>query len=199
MISTECKIDMTKQQRKPDRRIRRTRRQLHSALHHLIKQTPYDSLTISDIVEEADISRATFYLHYKDKDELLLGSLEALSQSLIEQLAPSETSPLELHTFAHHIYVHVKKQQKLYIALQSSYTASFVIQHHIEQLVVIVEGMLGHIAPELPSANQVAHQLIGMLYGQILWWLKHDLKPSAGDMAQAFETFALQGIAGMKN
>ena len=75
-----------KKERKPDRRIRRTRRQLHNALYSLIQEQNYDTITVSDVVDTADISRATFYLHYKDKDELLLHSLESLAETLMDDL-----------------------------------------------------------------------------------------------------------------
>ena len=56
---------MTKQ--KLDRRVRRTRRLLAEALVALIIEKEYETISITDITERADLNRATFYLHYGSK------------------------------------------------------------------------------------------------------------------------------------
>ncbi|MEU4313779.1 TetR/AcrR family transcriptional regulator [Nocardia sp. NPDC024068] len=58
----------------PDRRVRRTRDALHAALIGLMMERAYDRITVSDVIERANIGRSTFYAHYRDKDELLVVS-----------------------------------------------------------------------------------------------------------------------------
>lgn len=54
-----------------DRRIIRTRLAIQDALVALIKEKGFDALTVRDITKRANINRGTFYLHYKDKFDLL--------------------------------------------------------------------------------------------------------------------------------
>ena len=54
---------------KMDRRVERTRESLQKALIELIAEQGYDSITIQEIVDRADLGRTTFYLHYNSKDE----------------------------------------------------------------------------------------------------------------------------------
>jgi len=61
-----------------DRRIQRTRAFLHEALGSLIREKPYDRITVAEILDRAKISRSTFYIHFRDKDELLTSSMRAL-------------------------------------------------------------------------------------------------------------------------
>jgi AcrR family transcriptional regulator len=61
-----------------DRRIQRTRQLLRNALFALIIERGYESIAIQDITERANLGRATFYLHYQDKEELLKASVKAL-------------------------------------------------------------------------------------------------------------------------
>ena len=61
---------MTKNQ-SVDRRVARTRLAIRDALVALIKEKGFDTLTVKDIVVLANINRGTFYLHYKDKFDLL--------------------------------------------------------------------------------------------------------------------------------
>src|SRR5699024_6188766 len=56
---------------KQDLRIRRTRRSLNQALLTLMEQKKFPAITIQELADEAMINRATFYLHYYDKYELL--------------------------------------------------------------------------------------------------------------------------------
>src|SRR5260370_16508644 len=57
---------------KEDRRIRRTRDALGDALVALLQETPFESITVQDVLDRAGVGRSTFYAHYRDKDDLLL-------------------------------------------------------------------------------------------------------------------------------
>ena len=48
----------------------------------LIVHKGYDALTVQEIIDEADIGRATFYAHYRGKDDLLRGGFERLRGEL---------------------------------------------------------------------------------------------------------------------
>ena len=54
-----------------DRRVRRTRESIRSALLSQMRHTPYQDLTVSAICREADIGRGTFYAHYSDAFEVV--------------------------------------------------------------------------------------------------------------------------------
>ena len=54
-----------------DRRKRRTRLAIQKACIELMQDNDFDTITISDIAERADINRATFYLHFVDKHDML--------------------------------------------------------------------------------------------------------------------------------
>lgn len=58
----------------PDRRVRKTRDALHGALIGLMMERAYERITVSDVIERANVGRSTFYAHYRDKDELLVVS-----------------------------------------------------------------------------------------------------------------------------
>ncbi|WP_165782644.1 TetR/AcrR family transcriptional regulator [Bifidobacterium margollesii] len=53
-----------------DRRTRRTRSHLLSALIDLLETKPLNRITVTELTERADINRATFYAHYRNVDEL---------------------------------------------------------------------------------------------------------------------------------
>ncbi len=59
------------EKKKTDRRIRKTEAQLRKGLLELLKKKKIQDITVQELVDEVDINRSTFYLHYKDIYDLL--------------------------------------------------------------------------------------------------------------------------------
>lgn len=70
-----------------DRRILKTRSVIKESLTALMKEKPFDKITIKDITDRANINRATFYLHYMDKYDLLEQSQNDILNEIREVLA----------------------------------------------------------------------------------------------------------------
>ncbi|MDY0404670.1 TetR/AcrR family transcriptional regulator C-terminal domain-containing protein [Virgibacillus sp. 179-BFC.A HS] len=56
---------------KMDRRIMKSQKAIHRAFLDKLYEDGFESVTIKDITDKADLSRKTFYLHYNDKYDLL--------------------------------------------------------------------------------------------------------------------------------
>src|SRR5580698_6830848 len=68
-----------------DPRILRSRRMLMEALVKLLAHKEFDDISIQEIADEATLNRATFYLHYPDKNALLQAMTRARFRALIER------------------------------------------------------------------------------------------------------------------
>jgi AcrR family transcriptional regulator len=55
-----------------DRRVERTQQLLREALLSLIREKGFEGLTVQEIIDRANVGRATFYAHFENKDDLLL-------------------------------------------------------------------------------------------------------------------------------
>lgn len=55
----------------PDLRISRTMFAIRNAFAELVQEKGFENLLVKDITTKANINRGTFYLHYKDKFDLL--------------------------------------------------------------------------------------------------------------------------------
>ena len=67
-----------------DRRVQKTRKLLQDALIELVAEKGYESITIQEILDKANVGRSTFYAHFQDKDQLLHSILDRLDE-LFEQ------------------------------------------------------------------------------------------------------------------
>ena len=54
-----------------DRRQRKTKLAIFHAFTSLLAQKDYSQITVGEIIEKADVGRATFYAHFETKDYLL--------------------------------------------------------------------------------------------------------------------------------
>lgn len=79
------------QAKKLDRRVARTRRALGNAIIELALESGYDKISIRDLTEHADIGYATFYRHYKSKDELLTSYLSAILHDIALEINPDKS------------------------------------------------------------------------------------------------------------
>jgi AcrR family transcriptional regulator len=68
-----------------DPRILRSRRMLMDSLVRLLKKKEFEDISVQEIADEATLNRATFYLHYPDKNALLQAMTESRFRDLLER------------------------------------------------------------------------------------------------------------------
>jgi AcrR family transcriptional regulator len=68
-----------------DPRILRSRRMLMDSLERLLKKKEFEDISVQEIADDATLNRATFYLHYPDKNALLQAMTGVRFRDLIER------------------------------------------------------------------------------------------------------------------
>ena len=174
-----------------DRRITRTRDRLGDALIALIQEKPFDSITVQEVLDRAKVGRSTFYLHYKDKDDLFLSDveefLEAVSMALSHHKDQSDrVAPVQ------EFFAHVGQGKQLYDALVAS--------GRIHDFFELAQG---HFArgieqrlKELPRAKAIkpgqraalAQAHAGAMLSLLRWWIDRGMKTSAEEMDKTFHS-----------
>src|SRR6202789_432548 len=71
--------------------ILRSRRMLMDSLAKLLMKKEFDDISVQEIADEATLNRATFYLHYPDKNALLQAMTGVRFRDLIERRGISFT------------------------------------------------------------------------------------------------------------
>ena len=173
-----------------DRRVVRTRKLLQDALFELILRNGYDSIRVQDITDEANLGRATFYVHYKDKEDLLLASIESCRQELLEHFR-TEAENVPLPGFRAQ-FQHAAENKSFYEA----------VLNHVQGRQQIRNVMLETVQPHLNSIapnssipiDLIANYLVGAVLQLLDWWLANNMPYSIEEMEDMFLNLISQGL-----
>ena len=70
-----------------DLRAQRSRKWLYAALLQLMQEKPFTDIQITEIADRAQVSRPTFYLHYRSKEELLLSQVDVVFAEFFQEFS----------------------------------------------------------------------------------------------------------------
>jgi len=178
-----------------DRRIQRTRKLLEEALLALIEEQGYESITIQQITDRANLGRATFYWHYHDKEELLRAMLQALHDDLEQRLVPLSAQDVARGNprLGITIFQHVAAHADLYRVLLSERGASSArhflmayLSRKAEQFGV--SGALAAAPEPVVPLSFLAEYASGTLLTAVSWWLSHEQPKTPEEMGQIVYT-----------
>lgn|SRR2546426_2861587 len=186
-----------KQRRKPDRRIRRTCERLGSALVALIQERPIDDVTVQDVLDRASVGRSTFYLHFRDKDDLLLSQLEKFLETMSTALSIQKEESHRVVPVAE-LFAHIGSQKKLYRVLADSGRlndfldlAQGYFARGIERRLTESKRLSNLPQRELgPRASALAGSMLSLLQ----WWLDRGAKESPRAMDELFHRMVWKGL-----
>lgn len=70
---------------KLDPRVKRTRNLILKSFEHLLAEKGFETISVQDVTDKAEVNRATFYAHFPDKYALLDYSMQTMFMSEIEK------------------------------------------------------------------------------------------------------------------
>jgi AcrR family transcriptional regulator len=186
-----------KPRRKADSRVRRTHERLGSALIELIQEKPIDDVTVQEVLDRAAVGRSTFYLHFRDKNDLLLSQLEKFLEMMSRALSVRKEESRRVVPVAE-LFGHIGSQRKVYRALAESGRlndffdlAQGYFSRGIEQRLRESKRI-----PKLPQRELAARAsaLAGSLLSLLRWWLDRGAKEAPRYMDELFHRIVWNGI-----
>jgi AcrR family transcriptional regulator len=183
-----------------DRRVRRTRRLLQDALRALILEKGYDKVTVQDLLDRADIGRATFYAHFRDKDDLMLSRFEETRASLREQLAGFLRAGGG-HTLdvVRVLFEHAASRRPEYRTLVGSRSGGAILALMHKDLTKLVrehfaEAVAAHrLAPPVP-VDLVANFVVSGFVALLTQWLDNPRGHTAEAMADMLQRMTVPAV-----
>ena len=153
-----------------DRRITKTRKAIYNAFLQLLNQKDYETITVQEIIDLANVGRSTFYSHYESKELLLNELCKKLFHHLFERI-----DQLSTYDYLAHIFQHFKKNQDHVSSLLLSKNDYFIrqLRNELEHDVYpMVADELIQAHPNIPN-SYLKHLVVSHFIETLSWWLKN--------------------------
>jgi AcrR family transcriptional regulator len=178
---------------KPDRRVQRTRELLLDALFELMIKRGYERLTIQNLLDRSGVGRATFYAHFKSKDDLLASSVTRLRGSL-EQARHKRP---ERMGFTLPLFQHMASHRRIYLMAVVPESEVSVQQHFTRMLRDLVRDDLAArrcAGRDDASVDLATHYVVGALWSTIVWWMDSASTMSPERINAVFQRLTFPGL-----
>lgn len=184
-----------------DRRIIKTKIRIKDALFKFAVIKGMQNVSVQDIINEADINRATFYYHYKDKFDLLNEIVDETLEGLVNELV----IPIQFKSFEDIIYPpvlalfeHVEKHAKVYKIILSN---NGLPEIRWKMLDIIKQSVQNNIAQSQEHRLEInldkwflENVVAGSLVALIVDWVENDLPNKPSFMAEQMALILTQGV-----
>ncbi len=145
-----------------DLREKKTRRSIREAFLKLRKTRPLEKISIKELAEQAEISKATFYLHYRDIFDLSDALQNEVIQSVLDAITHPETFLTDQTQFTYELFHSFNAQQEAIETLFSG-NQSAVLPMRIE------EELRTYLHRQFPNADReldmrLTYQIMGSYY-----------------------------------
>lgn len=182
--------------KKEDRRIRKTKRLLRSALTDLLKEKPIQEIKVREIADMVDINRGTFYQHYRDvydmlnsiEDEIFIDFRTFFSNN-------SDSLEEEADHFFISLFTYMKENSELItVLLGPNGDPSFI--ERLENMVrdkCLNEWIVKYNVVNSKEFEYYYAFMVTGCIGLIRLWLNTEMVESPEEMARILERFLIRG------
>ena len=176
-----------------DRRQRKTREAIFKAFTELLSKKDFAQITVGQIIDKADIGRATFYAHFETKEYLL----KAFCQELFCHIFDTEHNKEHRHIFECdgadsvflHLFAHLQKNDNNILALLCSQNNELFLRYFREGLGQLIENQLqifeSQRKPDLPDSFWKNH-IVSAFIETLKWWLDNGIQESPETITSYF-------------
>ena len=174
-----------------DRRQRKSRQAIFRAFTELLKKESYSKITIQQIIDLADVGRATFYTHFETKDALL----ESFCAEIFEHVFSEELSKEKTHDFSHehdtkarvtHILYHLQEHIEYLPGILSADSCAVFTGYFKERLSELFAKSVQE-SKTVPY-DYILSRVVNDFTETIRWWARHSRYSPEEISAFFFET-----------
>lgn len=179
-----------------DRRQQKTRNAIFRAFTDLLNKRNYNSITVQDIIDEANIGRSTFYAHFETKDALL----EALCKELFDHIIGTAMDKQDTHSLYActnasnsmicHILQHLQENDNNILTLLTCESSGFFLQYFKNGMAELVRTQIlsvpGRKKWTVPQDFLVNH-ISGSFVEMVQWWLEGNCRQTPQELDTYFQ------------
>ncbi len=162
-----------------DRRQKKTRQAIFSAFIELLDRKDFSRITVAEIIDKADVGRATFYAHFETKDFLLREFCGEMFCHIFDVMNNEGESHHHIFTCEGessaflHLFKHLQKNDNNILKLLSGKNNELFLGYFRENLKMLVTSQLHLFSKKegsLPDALRVNH-IAATFIETIRWWI----------------------------
>lgn len=177
-----------------DRRTRKTREAIFEAFTDLLSKKDFDGITVSEIIERADIGRATFYSHFETKDFLLKELCEELFCHIFDKAENCGAEHRHIfncdstETAFLHLFRHLQRNDNNILTLLSSRNNDLFLRYFRSNLAGLIErqaDIAARARPNVPAPFWQNH-VVSTFIETIRFWLQGGMKESPEEITAYF-------------
>lgn len=178
-----------------DARVERSVSALRQAMAALLAEGAFADLTVQHIIERAGVSRATFYAHFRNKDDVLFASFERMFGGLEAHMDRGPASRPRLLPVAE-LLTHFSDSAAVFDSLRASDRLEAIWNLGTDFMADMIERRLPLVTTTLPSEPRLmARMLAGAAVELIKWWLDHPGQLTAQQLDTQFHDMAHRLVA----
>lgn len=180
-----------------DRRQRKTREAIFNAFTQLLSQKDFSHITVGEIIDRADIGRATFYSHFETKDFLL----KEFCEELFCHIFDTESNKKEQHKHIFHcdssdaaflhLFQHLQRNDNNILVLLSSQNNELFLKYFRSNLDLLIESQLSLFEARRNSAIPASfwkNHILSTFIETLKWWVSNGMKESPETITEYFFT-----------
>ncbi len=178
-----------------DRRQRKTREAIFGAFIELLSSKDFSQITVSEIIERADVGRATFYAHFETKEFLLKELCEELFCHIFDADSDEETKHKHIFdcdapdSVFLHLLQHLQKNDNNILDLLSCQNNELFLKYFKTGLQKLVASQLEQFeerrSEKLPESFWINH-ISSTFVETVRWWVDNGMKESPEDISEYF-------------
>ena len=191
---------MDSQEQKLDPRVVRTRKLLQEAFIELVGEKGYWDLTIQDITDRATLNRVTFYLHYDNKEDLLVQTTNHILDELMQRVEPpregASTREVVLQALATNfqVFADYADFMKAMLGKDGVWSFIFAMQDYHYQASLKALKNREQFNPENEQEIQIIiRHMHSAFMGVLQWWFANDMSLTREELAQIVYKIYTQG------
>ena len=189
---------------KKDPRAVRTQRLLKQAFIELMEEKKFDQITVQDISDRATVKRVTFYLHYKDKSDLMYQCIDETLNELHDKVNEKvsfignfDFLDEQPHPSFVQLFHQVSENYPFYNALLVKNRIPYLTSRLLEIIHEFVSEGINQIEPN--DENLTANRSLIIKYVEsaflevIIWWIESGMHLSESEMAFQLMNLSIKG------
>lgn len=168
----------------PDLRVVKTMKKLETALFHLLKDHPVETISVKELCREASVNRSTFYAYFQSISQLLDYFYEQYLKQFQEDICQKLVSTKSMKIYYLELLNHIRENKEIFYCLYTCDRIGFM-----EKTLSLAMDNLTCFSRDYPAVSEQDRLCVRLFNsygcnGLIKLWLLNDCREPVEEMTE---------------